>query len=200
MKRFFIIALPSEADLQKLNKIRLFFNENGFREEITHTVNDAHITLASGTYEEITDIEKIKQLFETELKQLKPFSINYDHVTNVHKPANDEQQKEHNWIALRFYDNNLLKLSRFCEKLLEDLNLSTTRDYVEYVHTVDPSSKDESIVGDHMNMCIWCAPEKAEEAYQKCLTEVPKQIKIAKVGFRYTDENKTVRHAWEISL
>ncbi|MBD3366012.1 hypothetical protein GF360_01570 [candidate division WWE3 bacterium] len=200
MNRFFIVALPKKENLEKLNEIRLFFNKNGFRDTRSNNVNDAHITLASGVYKDETQIETIKKTFENTLKKKKPFPVTYDHVTNVHKSANDEKNVAHNWIALRFHDKHLQDFSGFCEEILEKLGVSTTREYVEYIHKIDPRSKGESIVGDHMNMCIWCKPEKAEEAFEKCVEEAPKKIEIAKIAFRYTDENKKVRHAWEIEL
>lgn len=199
MNRFFIVALPDKENLEKLNKIRLFFNMNGFRDGISDRTNDAHITIASGVYEGEKQIKDIEAAYIEALKEIEPFEISYDHVTNEYKPPNDEKEFEHNWIALRFRDKNLIKLAEFCDKVLQKLGISTTQEYVDYIHKTVPSSKDENVVGDHMNMCIWCLTPKAEEAYEKCVNETPKKFEIAKIAFRYTVD-KHVKHAWEIDL
>lgn len=199
MNRFFIVALPDSENLDKINKVRLHFNQNGFRESVSNDTNDGHITLATGTYVDENHIKNIKIEFEKHLEK-KPFKLEYDHIENISKEANAEKDYPHNWLALRFYNKDLQDLADKCDEILNDLKISTTKDYVDYIHENNPDSINEKIVGDHMNICIWCLPEKAAEAYEICVRDIPKEMQIAKIAFRYTDENKKVKHAWEISL
>ena len=65
-----------------------------------------------------------------------------------------------------------------------------------WVLTPITSSKTRGVVADHLNICNYCLPKRADEAHSLIINTVPKKFWIEKIAFRCTNGV----HAWELEL
>ncbi len=189
------MALPEKEVGKSLNDLRLYFNRGGFKKKKKLNASDAHITLARGFFSPdivgraLTEVARI-------LKDFEPFEVVWEKLTNEERPPTKERPYNYCWVALAFNNSKLYKLSNALDEWLVQENLSDTFNYVEEVKNAVIPSSVRSVVADHLNICNYCLPERADEACSLILNKIPKKFLIKKVAFRHMDGT----HAWELAL
>lgn len=192
---FTFVALPEEKVRNSLNDLRLHFNRNGFKKKNKSTASDAHITLARGVAS-LDIAERSRVEIVRILKDFKPFEVTWKKLTNEKRPPTEKHPYNYHWIALIFDDEKLRALGRVLDEWLAQENLSDTVNYVGEVRDVVASDKTRGVVADHLNICNYCLPKRADEAYELILNTIPKRFLIKKVAFRHDAGT----HAWELPL
>ena len=185
MEIFSIVLLPCERDLTVLDSIKLKFNREGFRHKISDTTSHAHVTLAQGIYENEKRMDIILQELAKELEKFIPVKVEDYSITREKRMPNEKVDYVNYWIALKFNNKDIEKLSEVVDKYLLAKNISLTNNYIEDVSKIDPTSVNNKVVGDHLNLCNYCREIKAEEAYNLVKGQVPKTLIFDSIGFRY---------------
>ena len=194
-KTFTFVALPEEKAKNSLNDLRLHFNRSGFKKERKSFASDAHITLARGMVS--SNIAEQSRVGVTKiLEGFKPFEIVWEKLTNEKRPPTEKHPYNYHWIALIFDDARLRALSKALDAWLVQKKLSDTSNYVEEINNGVAPDKVKGVVADHLNICNYCLPERADEACSLILDTVPEKFLIEKVAFRHDDG----AHAWELTL
>lgn len=186
---FHIVALPKSEDLRKLNDLRNYFYSNSFRFSNEPTKSDTHITLAQGSCNK-TQIPDLKERIMRELTTCKPFNISYTRVTKDERmPVAGKCNFSSYWIALLFDDKNLKRLGKEIDTILKEKGMSTTAEYISKIlsdlHKGQKLQKE--VIANHINLCNYCRPEKADEAVELIVKSVTKEITIDRIAFRRTD-------------
>lgn len=197
MNIYHIIALPNEENLTRLNNIRHYLYTNGFRYSVDPPKNDVHITLAqiNSSDDEAFIQNNLRDLINNELKDIKKFEIESDHITNNKKTPDAKYPNGNVWIALYFKDNILKKMAQNIDGILKGLNISTTEDYIAPFRT--NSSEDiYDLTANHMNLCNYARPERAQKAKEYILQTAPKNFFIDKIALR----DAKGKILWKINL
>jgi len=97
---------------------------------------------------------------------------------------------------LVFDDSRLQTLSKALDEWLVQEKLSDTSNYIGEVTSVIAPNKTRGVVADHLNICNYCLPERADEACSLILNTIPKKFMVEKVAFRCANGV----HAWELTL
>ena len=189
------MALPEEEVRKSLNDLRLYFNRSGFRKKKKSTASDAHITLARGFFSP-NIVGRARTEVARILKDFEPFEVVWEKLTSEKRHPTKEHPYNYCWIALTFNDSRLYKLSNALDKWLTQEKLSDTFNYIGEVKNAVASSKVRGVVADHLNICNYCLPEKADEACSLILNTIPKKFMVEKVAFRHNNG----AHAWELPL
>lgn len=120
------------------------------------------------------------------ISDIQPFEVSYTEITNFSRKPNNKCPYEYRWVALLFNDYNLKNFAIKSNALLKSLNLYATDMYFTHIKDVDPGVTKEEIA-NHMHMCNYCRPDKAEEAVKIVREKVPQNFTVDKVAYRNAD-------------
>lgn len=201
-----IVALPENKSLKILNEIQNYLYMNWFRYENKNNENDIHITLTQ-TLLEKKEINLLQQKIRKEKISCEPFILSCSNLVNEYQDRvkNDKklQKKYPNWshrIALFFEKTPLKELAKKLVLIQKQLNVDDTEELVKRIKTI----KQKNIqtkgmidhIANHLNLCNYTLPQKANEAIEYIKTKLPKEIIIDTIWLRSYDK----KILWKITL
>lgn len=190
METFVLALLPCQKDLEILNTLKLKFNMEGFRHKISNTTSDAHITLAHGNYKDVKQLETIGDTLEKIINKYPKIQLNtFELMQEKHEP-NSKANYINYWLALKFKNSKIIELRNKLEDYLQMQQISTTEKYIKNVHAIDPKSKDEEVIGNHINLCNYCREERVGEAVELIRQSVPKSIMFDRIVYKYENNSR----------
>ena len=164
-----IVALPQDDQLHKLNTIRNYFYQNGFRQRVSKCKENAHITLLqlkdSLSKNFWSEVES--SLINTRKINLTNFQIILQEHDRIKK--NPERNKKYpEWcgrFALFFPKNqNLIHTAKKIRKIAENFDVDDSLAYAQNIANTTWEYRDQqdifNYLANHMNLCNYIRLDK----------------------------------------